>query len=228
MALQKIVLYTQRVEIVESYGERRDCADQNIPIFIQKCGYLPVPVPNILNLAKEMVLNLKPAGIFLTGGNSLEKYGGDAPERDAVEKGILELALERDIPMYGFCRGMQVIEDFFGARLQNVGNHVAIRHKIHGKLGEYMVNSYHNQACYQVPNALEVLAVSEDGVIEAVCAKEKWVMGTMWHPERETPFCQEDINRVKKLFKKEVKGYESDYFSSRTGNEAAPLNRQLS
>jgi hypothetical protein len=29
-----IVLYTQRVEIVKSYGERRDCADQNIAKFI--------------------------------------------------------------------------------------------------------------------------------------------------------------------------------------------------
>lgn len=33
------VIYTQRVEIVEGYGERRDCADQNIPKFLQVCGY---------------------------------------------------------------------------------------------------------------------------------------------------------------------------------------------
>lgn len=32
----KIVLYTQRVEVVESYGERRDCADQEIPRFLMK------------------------------------------------------------------------------------------------------------------------------------------------------------------------------------------------
>ena len=71
----KIVLYTQRVEIVSSYRERRDCADQNIPRFIEVCGYLPVPVPNVLSIAKCMVEQMQPRGIILTGGNSLTKYG---------------------------------------------------------------------------------------------------------------------------------------------------------
>ena len=49
----EIVLYTQRVEIVKSYGERRDCADQDIPRFIEACGFLPVAVPNIWSIAKH-------------------------------------------------------------------------------------------------------------------------------------------------------------------------------
>ena len=89
----KIVLYTQRVEIVAGYEERRDCADQNIPRFIKACGYLPVPVPNVRSIAGQMVRQMQPAGIILTGGNSLLKYGGDAPERDETEKAILDLAL---------------------------------------------------------------------------------------------------------------------------------------
>lgn len=56
----KIVFYTQRVEIVADYAERRDCADQNIPRFIEACGYLPVPVPNIWSIAKEMLLQIPP------------------------------------------------------------------------------------------------------------------------------------------------------------------------
>lgn len=82
----KVVLYTQRVEIVESYNERRDCADQNIPRFIDSCGYLPIPLPNVWDVTRKVIMNVKPAGIILTGGNSLVKYGGDAPERDAVER----------------------------------------------------------------------------------------------------------------------------------------------
>ena len=78
----KTVLYTQRVEVVKSYGERRDCADQNIARFLDACGFLPLPVPNVKELAEKMILELKPAGIVFTGGNSLTKYGGDAPERD--------------------------------------------------------------------------------------------------------------------------------------------------
>jgi len=85
----KVILYTQRVEMIESYGERRDCADQNIPRFIKACGYLPVPVPNICETAIQMTEEIKPAGLILTGGNSLVKYGGNAPERDNMEKRLL-------------------------------------------------------------------------------------------------------------------------------------------
>lgn len=197
----KIALYTQRVEIVKSYGERRDCADQNIPRFIQACGYLPVPAPNVSSVAQEMIRELKPAGIVLTGGNSLVKYGGDAPERDDTEKKILDLAIEYEIPVYGFCRGMQVILDYFGCQLEEVKGHVAVRHKIHGHIGTLDVNSFHNQACFQLQEPLEALACAEDGVTEAVCCKEKHLLATMWHPEREQPFADADIRRVQKLFK---------------------------
>ena len=74
-----IVLYTQRVEIVKSYGERRDCADQNIAKFILACGFLPVPIPNVKEVAEKMVASMKPSGIIFTGGNSLVKYGGGGP-----------------------------------------------------------------------------------------------------------------------------------------------------
>lgn len=195
----KTVLYTQRVEIIESYGERRDCADQNIPRFIETCGYLPVPVPNVLRVAEKMV-QLHPAGIALTGGNSLVKYGGNAPERDEVEKALLAFALLHDIPVYGFCRGMQMILDYFGCDLEQEQGHVAVSHKVSGVLGEMEVNSFHNQACRVLKEPLEILAQSEDGVIEAVRHKEKRILGTMWHPEREEPFRIGDVQRVREHF----------------------------
>lgn len=198
----KIVLYTQRVEVIEGYGERRDCADQNIPRFIEACGYLPIPLPNIKSIAEKMVEQMQPEGIILTGGNSLVKYGGNAPERDEAEKSILHIALERDIPVYGFCRGMQVILDYFGCELEQVREHVAVRHRIFGELGELVVNSFHNQACCHIKSPMEVLAESEDGVIEAVRHKGKHILGTMWHPERETPFRVLDMQRVQMLFER--------------------------
>lgn len=196
----KIVLYTQRVEIIESYGERRDCADQNIPRFIEVCGYLPIPVPNIINIAKGMAKQMHPAGIILTGGNSLTKYGGDAPERDEVERDLLSTAMQYNIPVYGFCRGMQMIMDFFDCELEQVEGHVAVRHKISGALDETEVNSFHNQGCRIIKEPLQVLAQTEDGVIEAVQHMDKHILGTMWHPEREEPFQAADVRRVKQLF----------------------------
>ena len=119
----------------------------------------------------------------------MTKYGGDALERDQVERMLLELALQDDIPVYGFCRGMQVIVDYFGCELEQVQEHVAVRHKVHGKMGTMEVNP------------LEVLAQTEDGVIEAVRHKEKPVLATMWHPERELLFQMEDMRRVCELFR---------------------------
>ena len=196
----KPVIYTQRVDIVESYKERRDCADQNIPVFLQECGYLPVPIPNVLVDLEEFLDCVKPVGILLTGGNSLVKYEGTAPERDTTDFTLIRIAQEKSIPIYGFCRGMQSILDYFGCELETVKGHVAVRHTVSGKWGVLEVNSYHNQACLNVKSPLRVMAISEDGVIEAVACEEHEIIATMWHPEREQPFAVSDMERLKRFF----------------------------
>lgn len=200
----KAVIYTQRVEVIESYQERRDCADQRIADFIYACGFLPVPLPNKAELAEQIMEALHPAGVILTGGNSLLAYGGNAPERDAMDKMLIELAIRNKIPLYGFCRGMQSILDYFGNELENVEGHVAVRHFVQGNREDYEVNSYHNQACKELKKdcGLLITAQTSDGVIEAVRHESLPIEGTMWHPEREADFVQRDMDRVKRLFTK--------------------------
>lgn len=197
-------VYTQRVEIVESYGERRDCADQRIPAFLRDCGYLPVPLPNDGLLAERMVLTLKPSGIVLTGGNSLVKYGGDAPERDGTDAALIRIAVEKGIPLYGFCRGMQSVLDFFGCRLENVGGHRAVRHMVSGKAGIFEVNSYHNQACLELGEdcPLDAVGRAEDGAVEEVRHRTLPIAAVMWHPERESPWKESDMERVRNIFRR--------------------------
>ena len=89
----KNVIYTQRVELVKNYKERRDCSDQRINKFIKECGFLPLPIPNDPDLLQDLVHNLKPTGIVLTGGNSLVKYGGNVPERDAMDEAMIRIAI---------------------------------------------------------------------------------------------------------------------------------------
>lgn len=198
--MSKTVIYTQRVEVVESYQERRDCTDQNISKLLEVCGYLPVPVPNVISDLEEFVEAIGPAGIVLTGGNSLVRYGGMAPERDETDRRLIGIALQRDIPLYGFCRGMQSVLDYFGCELKNVQGHVAVRHTVNGEWGSLQVNSFHNQACLELKKPLQVAAVAEDGVIEAATYLEKHIIVTMWHPEREAPFKEIDLARIKGLF----------------------------
>ena len=95
---------------------------------------------------------------------------------------------------------MQVIIDYFGFELDEIEGHVAVRHKLLGEEEGVEVNSFHNQACCAVKEPLEVLAYTEDGVIEEVLYKKKHILGTMWHPERENPISNGDIHRVRNLF----------------------------
>lgn len=198
--MKRPVIYTQRVETVESYQERRDCADQKIPLFLEACGYIPVPVANVLSGLEAFVEAVHPAGIVLTGGNSLAKYGGTAPERDRTDRLLIEIALRNGIPLYGFCRGMQSVLDYFGCVLEDVPGHVAVRHGVDGRWGSMDVNSFHNQACRHLKEPLRAAATAEGGAIEAAEYPEKKIAVTMWHPEREKPFRDADIGRVRKLF----------------------------
>lgn len=195
------VLFTQRVESVEFYGERRDAADQRVADFIYACGFLPIPLPNDSHKAELIFRALNPAGVVLTGGNSLVKYGGNAPERDRTDKILLELAVNGQVPLYGFCRGMQSILDYFGSGLTEVNGHVAVRHKLVGSEDIQEVNSYHKQGCLELASSdLYAILKTSDGVIEKVRHRTLPIIGTMWHPEREHPFRDEDVAMVRELF----------------------------
>ncbi len=198
--MNRRILFTQRVLIKEDYGERWDCADQRITSFIRACGFVPIPVPNCAESIRDFFVAVQPVGIVLTGGNSLVKYGGDAPERDATDEACIRIAIENCIPIYGFCRGMQSLLDYFGEKISNVEGHIAVRHGLAGII-QRTVNSYHGQACMGLnTDIFDVLARTEDGVIEAVRHRKYRMLGTMWHPEREAPFLKEDIRMVRELF----------------------------
>lgn len=201
----KRVIYTQRVELVESYKERRDCADVEIAKLIWECGFLPIPVNNIPEKVQILLEQISPDGMILTGGNDLSKYGGNAPERDETEKKIIEYGIKNQIPIYGFCRGMQMIADYFGAKLVKVEKHVAVRHRLEGNApwNGRTVNSFHKMAVKSLSSDLTIEARSEDGVIEAIKVKDKRIYGTMWHPEREKPYEKDDVQFMKEIFSKE-------------------------
>ncbi len=139
--------------------------------------------------------------------------------RDALETVLYTQAVAWDMPVLGICRGMQTMNVLEGGTLyqdlptekpSKVPHRVdqpsgPIMHYVNlqsalqellgiGRLG---VNSFHHQAVCRLGENLEVMALADDGIIEAVRHKDKkFVWAVQWHPERS--FCKDENSR--KLF----------------------------
>ena len=199
---------TQRVENVQHYSERRDCLDQRWATLALQLGYLPLPLPNLAaDQVPQLLEVLQLDGVLLSGGNSissLEPEAGDAaPERDNFEAALLGEAIERKLPVVGVCRGMQMINVSLGGRLSRITGHVAVRHAI-TRAGDLpmpgTVNSYHNWAIPRdgLAAGLTPLAFDSAGNVEAFEYTGKKLLGVMWHPEREQPVSNLDVELMKR------------------------------
>ena len=134
--------------------------------------------------------------------------GETCPERDRMEAVLLEAAVARDLPMLGICRGIQVINALLGGTLwqdlpaqrpSGIEHHgtppydvpvhtveVAAGTPLAAAIGagEHAVNSYHHQAVRELALGLEAMAVSPDGLVEALWRPESsFLWAVQWHPE---------------------------------------------
>ncbi len=196
----KLIAVTQRVDINTSYGERRDALDQRWSELLLQAGLLPVPVPNQPEWVASYLQSQAFDGLLLTGGNSLPSCGGDAPERDATETLLLDQALKQNLPVLGVCRGMQLLLDRAGAMLQPVSGHVAPCQEIEIDGERGTVNSYHDWGTSDAGDDYRVWARADDGVIKAIRQRQLPWWGIMWHPERITPFRDDDIALLRRIF----------------------------
>ena len=159
-------------------------------------------------------------GIVLTGGDDVAaEFSKAAPsdlvqqpdtQRDRFEFQLIDKALAQKIPLFGICRGMQVINVRLGgtliADLQHDGfrkhetksGEQEVRHMIRIETGSLLekiaeqsggeVNSYHHQSVKDLADVLKVSSNSEDGVIESFEWKDgigrPFLLAVQWHPER--------------------------------------------
>ncbi|MEA5446312.1 gamma-glutamyl-gamma-aminobutyrate hydrolase family protein [Gammaproteobacteria bacterium AB-CW1] len=202
---------TQRVEVVASYGERRDCLDQQWGGLLKQLGFLLVPVPNGLSEPGAWLEVMGLDGFILSGGNDLAHLpdaSRPAPERDATETAILDYAKHRQMPVLGVCRGLQMMNVYLGGSLVPVEGHVATRHSVTPVAGESLfsayseVNSFHDWGI--APEGLaETLSPGvrcQDGTIEAARHTSLPWASVMWHPERESPFLKADLELLQTIF----------------------------
>jgi putative glutamine amidotransferase len=158
-------------------------------------------------------------GLVLAGGADIDPsfYGqpahaktpGTVPERDAFELAMARGAIERDMPLLGICRGMQLINVACGGTLlqhlpERFGHHEHRRvvgsfdgadHDVELRDGTlamrvvaercHATKSHHHQGIDRLGEGLEVSGVSAmDDLPEAIeLTGARFVLGVQWHPE---------------------------------------------
>jgi putative glutamine amidotransferase len=161
-------------------------------------------------------LNCDPAdydGLLLPGGADVNpaRYGmentasaGIDDERDELQFTVLDRFAKAGKPVFGICRGHQVINVYFGGTLiqhlptsdchrRDPGSEQDKVHKNTAEAGsfaaelygtEFYTNSAHHQAADRIGEGLRVVMRAEDGTVEALCHESKPVWSLQWHPER--------------------------------------------
>ena len=200
MMVAKNVIITTRVEDLRHRNERRDALDQRLSRLVSRLGGVPIPAVNDEAAVEMLLRSVIPSAMVFSGGNDLQKVGGDAPERDCVELRLLDWAANNKIPVLGICRGMQLIAVSAGVPLRKSDNHVCDEHMLHGRLAGG-VPSHHTWCLDRAPSGFSTLAQAEDGTCEAFLSNDKRMLGLMWHPERMSPVRSEDANLIKSVLR---------------------------
>lgn len=194
--------------------------NENYSRSVIAAGGIPVILPSNTIDIDELLDRLD--GVIITGGGDVnpveygqdphEKTDGIDAERDQFEQAVVRAALERDMPLLGICRGIQVlnvalggtlrqdvadlVEDAAEHRQQSLGIHHEelfqtvtlaegdhpLRHMAGSETLE--INSFHHQCIGDLASSLQVMARSADGVIEAAYNPTvSFGIAVQWHPE---------------------------------------------
>jgi putative glutamine amidotransferase len=179
---------------------------------LQRSGAVALLLPVDVRAPEEMLERID--ALLLIGGADVDPatYGAPHepvtestyPERDKFELALLLGALEREMPVLGICRGMQILNIAFGGTLlQDLGedNHRRVIGTFDGNerlvtlepgslaaraVGEHVhvARCHHHQSVLELGEGLRVTGRAADGVIEAIETDNgRWVLGVQWHPE---------------------------------------------
>ena len=196
-----------------------DCTlAQGYYMSVLESGATPVVIPPYDDESALVSILDTLDGIVLSGGADIDPdYLGEEPlecisvnlRRDAQELLLVHLAVDRQIPVLGICRGIQVLAAALGGKLyqdiktqhdapciehsqskaRGLPSHEVTIEKdslLYSLMGSetLAVNSFHHQAVKEVPEGFRVTARSKDGIIEGMESTAfRPILGVQWHPE---------------------------------------------
>lgn len=208
------------IGITGNYGEKGCELAEGYYKSVLEAGGIPFIIPPYED--REALLSTldRVDGLLLSGGADMNPlFAGEDPvpglhginpRRDLAELLLIRLAFDRQIPILGICRGIQMMAAALdGSIWQDLGSQYKeaplIKHSqdldrshashqveveegslLHRIMGTttVAVNSFHHQAVREAGPHLRVSARSRDGVIEAIESNEyKSLLGVQWHPE---------------------------------------------
>ena len=184
-------------------------------VAVQRAGGLALVLPpdDAAAEAPDELLDMLDA-LILAGGSDIDpaSYGakpdpetkGSWPERDRFELALGTRALERDMPVLGICRGMQMLNVIQGGTLnQHLGlqlhRHTPGAFCDHGVRLEpgslaarviggerTAVKSAHHQGVDELGDGVVATGWAEDDVVEAIeLPGRSFAVGVLWHPEED-------------------------------------------
>jgi putative glutamine amidotransferase len=211
-------------------GQPYDFLKHSYVQYLEKFGLVPILVPNCLADPGLYFLALGVEGLILTGGGDVDpaRYSQEnrasreiSPQRDQTEAVLVQIAVDRGLPVLGICRGMQALNVYLGGRLvQDIpteiggaashggGVHpISIRSpRLARVLGSERldVNSYHHQGVTAdgVAPGLEAFALCDDGIVEGIWHPTRPILGVQWHPERLSPSAEADLRLLRHVLQK--------------------------
>lgn len=205
--------------LAEVNEEKKNAMNHSYAAAVEMAGGIPLLLPYSENEKTQRSYVSRLDGFVFTGGADIDPVlfgeekkptcGKIFPYRDAFELQMMEKILAAKKPILGICRGVQVINVFFGGTLyQDIPTEyeTALCHRqsapktepSHDILIEdgtplaallqksrITGNSFHHQAIKTLGKGLFVTATAEDGIVEAVTyAGDSYLRGYQWHPER--------------------------------------------
>jgi putative glutamine amidotransferase len=189
---------------------------RNYSLSVNRAGGMALILPpdDVLAESPDEVLDMLD-GLILAGGSDIDpasygerphpETGTTWPERDRFEIGLGTRALERDMPVLGVCRGMEMLNVIRGGTLDQHLDDLSLHRHTPGAFSDHGIRlepgslaarvvgaerteakSAHHQALDQLGEGVVATGWADDGLIEAIeLADRTFAVGVLWHPEED-------------------------------------------